>query len=350
MKVLALQSGPRGICTYRIWHHAHMLKQAGHEVHAFMDERDRSDMEDYGITFNWVPEDWFAWAGKHRPDAIYTGYGTSLDRVSKLEALREACGIPFIVDYDDLIEAVPGYNEASVNMGKASFPNKVLKHFMKVASATTTTTEFLRDMVDQKSHIVPNFVMELYYNGAPEPHDTVRIIFTGASGGRWGEMEFLRPVIESVLPKYPNARMIFCGGTPVWALKLKNFHAIRWCEFPAFNKIMARLGADIGLAPLLPNDFNRGKSAIKYYEYGMTAAAGIYSDLDPYHEVRDGVTGMVVPHDVDAWKDALTTLIESATMRTDMARAAKADVQANHTSSDALERVLKEVTNGNSSS
>ena len=41
-------------------------------------------------------------------------------------------------------------------------------------------------------------------------------------------------------------------------------------------------GIDIGLAPLLPTGYNRGRSDVKFLEYASRGVAGIYADLEPY--------------------------------------------------------------------
>lgn len=39
---------------------------------------------------------------------------------------------------------------------------------------------------------------------------------------------------------------------------------------------------DIGIAPLVDNEFNRGKSCIKFYEYAAVGTATLASDVEPY--------------------------------------------------------------------
>lgn len=46
--------------------------------------------------------------------------------------------------------------------------------------------------------------------------------------------------------------------------------------------ILASRDFDIGIAPLADNEFNRGKSNIKFYEYAATGTVTLASDLEPY--------------------------------------------------------------------
>lgn len=51
---------------------------------------------------------------------------------------------------------------------------------------------------------------------------------------------------------------------------------------------------DIGLAPLLPTDYNRCRSDVKYLEYACQGVAGVFADLEPYRtSVVHGQTGML---------------------------------------------------------
>jgi hypothetical protein len=54
------------------------------------------------------------------------------------------------------------------------------------------------------------------------------------------------------------------------------------------------LGLDIGIAPLIDDVFNTGKSAIKYFEYSSNLVPGVYSDTVVYHDtVQHGITGLL---------------------------------------------------------
>lgn len=46
--------------------------------------------------------------------------------------------------------------------------------------------------------------------------------------------------------------------------------------------ILSSRDFDIGIAPLLDNEFNRGKSCIKFYEYAATGTVTLASDVEPY--------------------------------------------------------------------
>ena len=51
---------------------------------------------------------------------------------------------------------------------------------------------------------------------------------------------------------------------------------------------------DVGLAPLLPTEYNRCRSDVKFLEYASRGVVGVYADLEPYKgSVIPGETGLV---------------------------------------------------------
>lgn len=71
--------------------------------------------------------------------------------------------------------------------------------------------------------------------------------------------------------------------------KLKNIRMIHRPFSPPelHPSILSRASIDIGLAPLQDTEFNRHKSAIKFYEYAATGAVTLASDVGAYpHEVK----------------------------------------------------------------
>jgi hypothetical protein len=87
--------------------------------------------------------------------------------------------------------------------------------------------------------------------------------------------------------------------------------------------------ADIFMAPLTDNLFNRCKSSIKYLEYSALGVPGVYSRLEPYNSViKHGVNGLLASND-EEWRDCLVSLIENPELRQSIATNATADLSSN---------------------
>lgn len=66
--------------------------------------------------------------------------------------------------------------------------------------------------------------------------------------------------------------------------KLKNLggHHIPFARPTRHPATLSRCDFDIGIAPLLDNEFNKGKSCVKFYEYASVGTVTISSDVEPY--------------------------------------------------------------------
>jgi hypothetical protein len=76
-------------------------------------------------------------------------------------------------------------------------------------------------------------------------------------------------------------------------------------------KTLASVDFDIGIAPLEDNEFNRGKSCIKFYEYAAVNTVTLASDVLPY---SDEVQYTAKNTEAD-WYNKLERLIADETFR-----------------------------------
>src|SRR5205807_5787075 len=100
--------------------------------------------------------------------------------------------------------------------------------------------------------------------------------------------------------------------------------------YPAFIHWLQSLPPyDIGLAPLVDNEFNRAKSMIKYLDYAALGLAVVCSDIAPYREiVRHEENGLLVSTAAGAWYQALRRLVADAALRCQLQAAARQTLQA----------------------
>jgi glycosyltransferase involved in cell wall biosynthesis len=101
--------------------------------------------------------------------------------------------------------------------------------------------------------------------------------------------------------------------------------------YPRFVPWMRQhLRWDVAIAPLEDNAFTRGKSDLKYLDYGALGIPGVFSDVGAYRgTVRHRETGLLVANEPEAWAEALEEIVSDGALRTRLAEAAKADVHGN---------------------
>ena len=93
----------------------------------------------------------------------------------------------------------------------------------------------------------------------------------------------------------------------------------------------SQLNWDIGLSPQIDCEFTNYKYHTKLLEYTHIGCAGIYSKLEIYTRVIvDGITGLLVDNQVEAWRDAILRLLKDPELRFKIVSNAYEFVQSHH--------------------
>jgi glycosyltransferase involved in cell wall biosynthesis len=199
--------------------------------------------------------------------------------------------------------------------------DRVLTNSQVLASYLQRFSERLR--------VLPSFFdFSLIEGCIREQTPELRIGFAG-SPSRGGDLELIRPVVQPVLDRIPNAVFEFCGVMPAG---LQPGPRIRFFDhtssYTDFIRFQARRNWAIGLAPLRDHSANRAKTNNKYREYGACGIAGVYSDMPPYQgSVEPGVTGLLAGPSNAAWLSAILLLALEPDRRERIARRAERDVR-----------------------
>lgn len=146
------------------------------------------------------------------------------------------------------------------------------------------------------------------------------------------DFEFVLPAIMQIIQKYGElVRFEFIGYYPE-ALhdntSVKHFDFIQ--DYDEFREFFAGRCWDIALAPLHQSLFNASKTNNKYREYSSFHIAGIYSDIEAYSCVENGINGLKISNTKEQWFDAMCSLIEDETLRNKLADYALKDVLKNY--------------------
>ncbi|MGB0747512.1 MAG: hypothetical protein ACPGO3_02100 [Magnetospiraceae bacterium] len=180
--------------------------------------------------------------------------------------------------------------------------------------------------------IDPMYLGSTALRPAAQPQSPIRIFYHATSTHR-EDAFWLRGVIEKVQSHRKDTQFEIFGrdtlaqhyaGLPrTEVLKPK-----RWAEFIDYTQ---KTHLDIGLAPLSDTPFNDGRSFNKLFDITRCGAAGIYADRAPYAGVvEEGQTGLLRPHDPDAWVAAILDLAEKTAKRRAIYERAVAFCRANN--------------------
>ena len=125
-------------------------------------------------------------------------------------------------------------------------------------------------------------------------------------------------------------KIVLFGGISPQQLQCFDQQAVvlPWVGYDAYAAALGRL-ADILIAPLDRSRTSMSKCPLKYLDYSVAGAAGVYSDMRPYSDaIIDGKTGLLVRgDDAMSWAAPLARLIEDEGLRRSIVRAARRDIQ-----------------------
>ena len=177
--------------------------------------------------------------------------------------------------------------------------------------------------------IIPNALDDRLLMRSPSQVSTTdgspRPVVIGYMGTRTHDedLQMIMPALRSISARYSD-RVSFevIGGVekPETKAMLADLR-VRYLdrdviehEYPYFLLWFSRaVRWDIAIAPLGSDPFADCKSDVKFLDYAAIGAAAICSRVPAYADtVRHGETGWLVENDVDAWVQALDTLITDA--------------------------------------
>jgi glycosyltransferase involved in cell wall biosynthesis len=105
----------------------------------------------------------------------------------------------------------------------------------------------------------------------------------------------------------------------------------RFLNFKDFMKLLKKVAKwDIGVCPLIENEFNNGKSELKYIEYTSLEIPSVSSNVEVYSlAITDGYNGFLASTP-EQWEEKLERLINSKQLREEILNNAILDVEKNY--------------------
>jgi len=245
--------------------------------------------------------------------------------------------IPFVLDLDDnLLALPPDHPDRLAGDFADSLP--ALLHALIIADAVTVTTPELKQDLDPFNPnviVLPNYLDEdlwqfrqpnIRAQGSP-----VKILFMGTPTHIPDIKGIADPLCNTARHWGSRVHFSFFGATPPEGLSNLaevDYKPVHSYEYREFQQELRQYEADIAIAPLEDNPFNRGKSAIKFLEYSACGLVGVYAALPPYTAVvRDGENGFLAA-DAQEWERKLGILIENPDLCVRMVAQAQEDIRS----------------------
>ena len=243
--------------------------------------------------------------------------------------------IPVLYEADDLLLETPEIHANYEHYQGALLT--ILQTVIEVDAVTVSTSslqEYFKRL-NPNTWVLPNCLVDSLWPFPPEPPGDDLPVVIGYMGGETHrlDLEMITPALKSLEQSY-GARLTFrfWGGRP--PDELLNSPRTEWIaynndHYAQFADFFAAQKAHIFISPLQDTLFNRCKSGIKFLEYSVHGAPGVYSKLPPYQELVCHAENGFLAGSLDEWEQYLRLLIEDAQLREQVGRRAQQTVQDN---------------------
>lgn len=239
----------------------------------------------------------------------------------------EVCKNPEVLsvyEIDDNLFAVPEHSLAYDWYSQESVQRNIAA-CAEISDVVCVSTEPLADVMrkcNPNVTVIPNYVDDSVLDiPRPSPRDTVIV---GWAGSATHDADFIpiKPQLFNMLFSHPAVKFMTIGAD--YSSDYPEDRRIRlpWVRSPKkMYKHIARF--DIGIAPLVDDEFNESKSHIKVLEYAALGIPSIASRVPAYEDfIIDGVTGLLAETPTD-WADCLEMLIMDSGLRRRMGEKAR---------------------------
>jgi hypothetical protein len=244
-------------------------------------------------------------------------------------------GLPIIYELDDNFFAIPPDTpQGRYHQDPARLD--LLERYLREASIVRVYSEALRARVGQlNAHVCRVHGMvdwDLVSSTTPPRSPTVKIVYATSRVADTLAGMFVPDLCRLLDTFRGRVRAWFLGYRPPELAGRPDVHHAEFVpDYDVFFGEFARAGFDVGIAPLLDDEFHRSKSDNKFREYAAARIAGAYSDVEVYrHCVAHERTGLLVPRVPGAWFEAMARLVEDAALRAKIQDAAWTEARSRY--------------------
>lgn len=261
---------------------------------------------------------------------------------------------PFLMEIDDYINDVPVENAGYEQMQPGSRRCRIAMEQMRQSDALIVSTPYLAEQYKGRNehiYVIPNSMDLKAWDAASQRKTAGRLRIGWIGGGTHNaDLEMVKPALEEIVSKNENVWFYCIHGAPKSFEGIPRFYWTRkWSKINLYPRFMASFKFDIGIAPLVDNNFNRGKSNLRWLEYSALKVPCVASPLPDFvRSITEGKTGFLA-NDLEAWKTSLQSLIDSEDLRINVGKQAYQEVKERFNvrkTSTQYMRLLKGISDG----
>lgn len=256
------------------------------------------------------PKDLLEW-----PDTVIFGrtYPPHYDPIKTMREFKKL-GKRVLYDMDDDFWQVAKDNPSALvsNALKDQYEGMIREADAVITPSEVLAKKFKKLVKNKPVFICPNGVDTDVYRERDKNHPELIIGYMGAAS-HWNDLKIIAPVLSELAKKhdflftvyglvgepleaaiYYYQRIVSANlqpeKNPYYKSALEFYNGLKDMKMwhvpfmpPELHpSVLGRCDFDIGLAPLEDNEFNRGKSCIKFYEYASVGTVTLASDVKPY--------------------------------------------------------------------
>ncbi len=277
--------------------------------------------------------------------------------------LLQADGVAVVVEVDDDFSTIDPANIAWRTVHPAHNPARNWQHLAeacRLADLVTVTTPALAARYGRhgRVRIIPNLVPSSYLHVLTDPHDGVRVGWSGTIDTHPRDLQVTRGAIARVLRRHGLTFHLVGSGRVkvtndageelevtdvrlVEALGLgpeQTFaHTGGWLPLEKYPRAMAEL--DVGLVPLDRTAFNEAKSWLKGLEFAAVGRPFVATPTGPYAELSAAGIGLLADKPAQ-WERHLDRLIVDEDYRLELGETNRRKIAAGYVIENNLDRWL----------
>jgi len=337
LKVLYIPTSNAGVSYYRMWSwnvaahrnraylsHMPWFKYDQTENHPW--EMDIEDPAHRTRIFNEL------WDHFRKADVVVMGMVHTPAALDMFLSMKEASAhlggkVPICVEIDDNMLSTADYNPAAPFYDPGTPFRRLAVEQFKAADAMIVSTNYLKEVysdLNENISVVHNSLDFKVWDRVQKRGRKGQIRIGWMGGASHNEdLRIIQPVVKNILAKYSNVRFVFVHGIPDFLKGIRGVECVKkFTRIDKYPHFLGSLGFDIGLAPLVDNAFNRGKSNLRWLEYAGMRVPCVASNVGHFAETLVNGKDALLADTPDGFQAALESLITDRAKRRQIGNAA----------------------------
>ena len=241
--------------------------------------------------------------------------------------LKVEKNIPLVTEIDDDIMHTPTYNPANAvyRQGSGAPFRKLAIDQFRMSDAMIVSTPYLAEVYSEfcpNIYVIENSLEFRIWDNLRHKRnkDLIRIGWAGGASHD-EDLRIIEPVVRKTLEKHPTTVFTFVHGIPQFFRGIDRVEAVsEFTRIDRYPQFLASRGFDIGIAPLVDNAFNRGKSNLRWLEYSGLKVPTVASKVGHFAStITQEHDGLLCETERD-WLDSLSFLISDENARRKMGK------------------------------